>query len=119
METNKKLNPEFKAKWVAALRSGEYEQGTGVLYNPEENTHCCLGVACAIATGINPEGNYIGEYDWSVPEELKLLSGTPSDNEIVKTLTYMNDSYVNVNYPKQNVRKHSFLEIADYIEANL
>lgn len=39
------INPEFKAKWVAALRSGEYTQGKANLYTPETDSYCCLGVA--------------------------------------------------------------------------
>ncbi len=42
-----KLKPEFKAKWVAALRSGEYQQGKRAL-NPQEGHYCCLGVACVV-----------------------------------------------------------------------
>lgn len=38
-----KMNPEIKAKWVAALRSGDYEQGRGYLHR---GGFCCLGVAC-------------------------------------------------------------------------
>jgi len=34
-------------KWVAALRSGKYEQGTGQLRNGD--TYCCLGVLCDVA----------------------------------------------------------------------
>lgn len=38
-----KLDPVVKAKWVAALRSGKYEQGKG--YLKDGNSYCCLGVA--------------------------------------------------------------------------
>lgn len=37
---------ENAKKWVAALRSGEFEQGRGYLL--ATGKHCCLGVACAI-----------------------------------------------------------------------
>lgn len=37
------MTPELKALWIAALRSGDYKQGTGALRNPD-NTWCCLGV---------------------------------------------------------------------------
>lgn len=37
-------NKEFIREWVAALRSGEYEQGEGSLRTG--NKYCCLGVAC-------------------------------------------------------------------------
>jgi hypothetical protein len=33
---------EIKDKWLTALRSGEYQQGKGMLCN--ENKYCCLGV---------------------------------------------------------------------------
>ncbi len=31
-------------KWDAALRSGEYKQGKGMLFCEEDNAFCCLGV---------------------------------------------------------------------------
>ncbi len=40
-----RIDPEFKAKWTAALRSGEYEQGYGALHTLT-NEFCCLGVVC-------------------------------------------------------------------------
>lgn len=39
---------EFYTQWLAALRSGEYQQGVATLRH--EDTYCCLGVACDIAT---------------------------------------------------------------------
>lgn len=47
-----KLKPEIKTRWLAALRSGDYTQGTGVLrkQSPGGVTHCCLGVLTEIAT---------------------------------------------------------------------
>jgi hypothetical protein len=46
------MNPEIKAQWVAALRSGDYQQGKGALHqystgNPD--LFCCLGVLCHLA----------------------------------------------------------------------
>lgn len=35
-------------KWLAALRSGEYKQGRGVL-DDGQGRYCCLGVACKLA----------------------------------------------------------------------
>ena len=40
-----KLPKAFKTKWIKALRSGKYKQGRLRLYNPKEDTYCCLGVA--------------------------------------------------------------------------
>ena len=41
------MNKEIKAEWVAALRSGEYEQGAGKL--AWQGKFCCLGVLCEVA----------------------------------------------------------------------
>ena len=45
------MNKEIKAKWLAALRSGEYVHGIAQLRIVEEGSpvkHCCLGVLCDI-----------------------------------------------------------------------
>lgn len=42
------MNPDAKQKWVAALRSGEFKQGTCHL-QPAIDRYCCLGVACIVA----------------------------------------------------------------------
>lgn len=39
-------------KWVAALRSGQYKQTTGVLSRGDKD--CCLGVACKVFLHDNP-----------------------------------------------------------------
>lgn len=41
------MKPEIKAEWVAALRSGEYQQGKDWLES--DGKFCCLGVLCSIA----------------------------------------------------------------------
>jgi hypothetical protein len=46
------MNPEIKAEWVSALRSGDYAQGAGVLHRQIKNgpdEFCCLGVLCEIS----------------------------------------------------------------------
>jgi hypothetical protein len=45
------MNQEVKEKWVAALRSGDYEQGKSHLR--ENGKYCCLGVLC---NTVNPDG---------------------------------------------------------------
>lgn len=42
-------NRERVGLLVTALRSGDYEQGRGMLHNIPANTWCCLGVACDVA----------------------------------------------------------------------
>ena len=53
------MKPDIADRWVAALRSGEYEQGRSVLRSTD-NTYCCLGVLCDLAA---QDG--VGE--WSEP----------------------------------------------------
>lgn len=50
-----KMNPEIKAKWVQALRSGEYKQGVGRLRSLGDE-FCCLGVLTDLAVKEGVEG---------------------------------------------------------------
>lgn len=59
MDPNK-LKPEFKSKWVAALRSGKYTQAKEKLRSPDG--FCCLGVACDLLPDVvswNPVWEYL------------------------------------------------------------
>lgn len=38
------MKPEIKARWVAALRSGEYEKNQGCLKDSKKNCYCVMGV---------------------------------------------------------------------------
>ena len=59
------MNQEFVARWVAALRSGEYAQTTGRLR--DDAGYCCLGVAFDLLAkdgkgswaGVSKEEGYI------------------------------------------------------------
>ena len=45
------MNKKVMKKWVKALRSGKYKQGTGTLKHYDTNAqarHCCLGVLCEL-----------------------------------------------------------------------
>ncbi len=117
-----KLDPQLKQRWIAALRSGNYEQGRQVLRSNEDK-YCCLGVLADI---INPQaweaklvdnGNpYIDAefgYYWN-PSRIdtkwshKYLVDEDIPKELQGTLTRKNDGEL-----------LNFLEIADYIESNL
>lgn len=52
------MKKSIKKKWLKALRSGEYKQGTGNLRDKDfdgETNFCCLGVLCNIHAQENPE----------------------------------------------------------------
>ena len=48
------MKEDIKKIWVDALRSGEYSQGDGRLYNGED--YCCLGVLCDIHSKMTGQG---------------------------------------------------------------
>src|SRR6267378_4402002 len=54
------MNPDIKAKWIAALESGEYIHGHGVLRSLD-NKYCCLGVLCDLYHKETGKGVWIDE----------------------------------------------------------
>ena len=99
------LTPEFKKRWVEALRSGEYSQGDSYLMSPianGEDLYCCLGVACdirGIKLGYNEQ---FPQEDYDVPAILK------EKHDIAMFLAEKNDD-----------NDWSFNRIADWIEEYL
>jgi len=83
------MNEEVKKKWIAALRSGEYEQGQSRL-RPSEDTYCCLGVLCDLyvkETGIGEwrdddvafqYGRFKDAYIFRHPDEEAVRSHLPN-----------------------------------------
>jgi len=140
------LPREFAEKWLAALRSGEYQQGRGTLVHMryKDNTatvgtpeYCCLGVACRIE-GIDPEAMV----DRGFPEDIMALTvkvptsifGPHIDNDtsipsLGGVLGALNDgNEINTKVKDEEgidiiinpeEKKYSFEEIADWIEANV
>ena len=106
-----RFDPELKARWLEALRSGRYQQGRQSL-RPTLESYCCLGVLCDV---IDPQGwdgrrwrdKATGcDHSSKVPIPTERRLALP--HEITGTLMHMNDE-----------DEKSFAEIADYIEANL
>jgi hypothetical protein len=107
------MNDNAKA-WVAALRSGEYEQTFGVLGNG--SAHCCLGVACELAV---KAGLITSELDetggcmiykgrsGSLPQEVRSMFGIKGEM----------GSYAGSTLARQNDSGKTFAEIADIIES--
>lgn len=105
------MNADIKAKWLAALRSGEYQQGRYRIRTPDSR-YCCLGVLADVLDGDGWE-RYSFEYDWqmsgrqeSFPVLLRDQVGLPMFDQ--KHLSSMND-----------FERKPFAEIADYIEEKL
>jgi hypothetical protein len=99
------MKAETKEKWVAALRSGEYQQCAGVLQDIS-GANCCLGVLCRVM------GAQIDEYrtfHWKdsrgyacLPRALEQEIGL--SDRVMSELTRMNDN-----------GGKSFNDIASYI----
>ena len=118
-----KLPREFTKEWLTALRSGEYKQTTGSLYNIQDQGYCCIGVAARIKYPLhylkNKNDRYAGtlqgnkksiksdtKYKLSkIPQELKR---SVNANNFVSQLVNLNDD-----------EEYSFEEIAEWIEENV
>ncbi len=112
------MNQEIKVKWVAALRSGDYNQGKGSLKS--EDKFCCLGVLCDLhsktfgtqwaTTEGNEDKYYLGTKE-VLPNDVMRWADldwqNPKIREHQTSLTELNDS------------GDSFEEIADIIEKYL
>lgn len=98
------MDKELKAKWVAALRSGSYQQTVGRmgLHADDKSFYCCLGVlACLTGTSSDRLTPSAGQLeDWGLQDDERLM------------LERMNDG-------NDSMRRHSFAEIADYIETSI
>ena len=124
------MRKEVAMKWVAALRSGEYQQTYGRLRREEEfmaavpennepRGHCCLGVLCELAVEEGAAFGYLAD-DVYLPAEVWTWAGTDGNNPVLSfpveespfvgltgglQLTELNDS-----------KEWSFERIADLIE---
>lgn len=99
------IDKETKAKWVEALRSGQYQQLKGALFDGN-NSYCCLGVLQRIR-------------EEEVPVAKKTSTGGWKDDVDKDFYTNTFEGLVPYWWSKlacMNDGGHSFLEIADVIE---
>src|SRR4051812_13909994 len=115
-----KMNPEVKAKWVAALRGGAYQQAKGYLH--KDGGFCCLGVLCDLfqpnwlpCDGIKKVYRYDDSAISYPPKKVEEWAG------------FLGEAYgiaVEIDGAIQPLAEHNdagrtFAEIADAIEAQL
>lgn len=106
------LNDNAK-KWVEALRSGKYKQGTINLCR--NNKYCCLGVLCEIAiengldiSRVDNNGNIAFDGDFGgITKKVQEWIGIPSSLGIYSGRALSSD----------NDQGKTFQEIADIIES--
>jgi hypothetical protein len=106
------MNPEVKARWVAALRSGEYRQGFGRLRRPEIGDAFCF---CALGALIDLAAQE-GKVTWVQQCKESLFAPHPAvhdwvgfgEEDVWEEVIRMNDDEL-----------EPFDAIADWIDANL
>lgn len=115
------MKPEIKARWVAALRSGKYQQGLG--YLSRNGCFCCLGVLCDLAAkdGVckwdasKIAGRlFIDESDVALPQVVREWAGVLSANPRL--------IYDDIDIPVSELNDEiglKFPQIADLIEEQL
>ena len=113
------MDPEIRARWVAALRSGEYEQAFNYLRT--DDGFCCLGVLCELAVqdGVIPASerdpvsatySYAGA-DSLLPPPVKTWAKVNFNQTL---LAKGNDGWTSPSGPDHP--SIGFDRIADYIE---
>lgn len=97
------MNKIIKKKWLNALKSGKYKQGTGQLRN--NSSYCCLGVLCEV-TGNAQNRNMLLDFPKTNEDGdvIPFLGLSSNQQEI---LAAMNDT------------SSSFEDIAAYISRNV
>lgn len=103
--------------WIAALRSGKYEQGHGVLKSGDK--FCCLGVACELAKTF-PAPNNEGQ-SWITSflpiEVLEMLGGTYDSKNEAQVFAIGKGQITTDELAQLNDdRGFSFSDIADILE---
>lgn len=128
------MNREVKAKWIAALRSGKYQQGRHRLVRKEGSgySYCCLGVLCEVmgATRMNANDDLLlfGYKDTSdegtIPRALAREVGLDT-NPIVTVKAFLPKNALSAYDANMTLAalndsgRYNFNEIADIIEAQL
>ena len=112
------MDAKLKNEWIKALRSGEYQQTRGALSNSVEGhldskdatAFCCLGVGCLVKSKLDniPVRNLFKNYGSIEALELDYPMREGDDDSVGWKLVLMND-----------IKKLSFIEIADWIEKNV
>ena len=106
------MDQELKAKWVTALRSGEYKQTKYKLHRKGSNNFCCLGVLCKVfGLELTEDGEDVVSGPVGASYEACIYPLFSSDkvvaDEQITPLIRLNDE------------GEPFSAIADYIEKNL
>lgn len=117
------MNPEIKADWLTALRSGAYKQGRGFLkYSAGDGArYCCLGVLCELAAkagiieGSEDDGDDVHRFQGQtsyLPSEVAQWADIHYQGKIYRD----SEGRVKVDLADLNDYKMDFYDIAEVIE---
>lgn len=112
-QSTDRMDPQLKAQWLEALRSGKYVQTTGQLHNAKG--FCCLGVLC----------NVVDPNAWDDGDEWVYGEGENTTRDMVelpagfKMRAKLSGSFEHKLVQMNDEQGMSFAEIADFIERNL
>lgn len=107
------MDNDIKTKWIAALKSGNYKQGSGTLRS-DKNEFCCLGVLCDV---VDPSGWC--HLDKDTPDLYYHLGTTGTLSQEMKRTYGLSSTNVGILIDLNDNQKLSFTEIAEYIEKEL
>lgn len=129
------MDAQLKAKWVRALRSGEYKQTTGVLRRtdtPGLDGYCCLGVLCDLAgvTWVQDEdGDWTAMYSNEdgtdceggvLPDTLAIeVFGETYNAQDPQVKIFIDDRNEKKTLSALNDQGYTFADIANLIEEQL
>lgn len=117
--TERKMAPEFKAKWLEALRSGRYAQGRCYL-RTGANEFCCMGVALDLIDSTQWRDPYKSEWGDVVIDWKDLRSGDTTESLADAIgLRYSDMKHLIIMNDREGSCAKTFPEIADWIEENL
>lgn len=127
------MDQKVKEKWVAALRSGEYEQTKSCLQ--DLSGFCCLGVLTDLYIKETGDGGWRERYeevyhgldDWSQEVLVGYFHGSESELPIGEVMDWADldvDEMVDIGGVEAKLYEHndagaSFAQIADAIEGQL
>lgn len=115
------MDTKLKEEWVAALRSGKYQQGTEVLRD-EFKEFCCLGVLCEIDPEVTWSENDAGYKYKEEPD--RLLTTQFDDGDDYQESPLLEKYGITVQIQEVLIRLNDeeqldFNGIADFIEEGL
>lgn len=125
MSRFKQMDPELKTKWLKALRGGGYRQGVGALRRRSEDdgklNYCCLGVLATVA-GEPWYDEYCDGSSYGIPIANDYVMATLLPNKVLDKVGMTKTAQrrlASMNDGDDDYKKHSFRQIADWIEENL